>query len=261
MVMGRGLNAAHLAWVFTTALMVTGCTLSPAPGPEVERYTISVGKGVSARDEQLIQVGLDSARKYFQQVLGEHLTQPVAIRVRADGCFPGSTSTAGATADALCINVGARLWPKLADGEGTWAKALAAHEHIHNLQGQLGCLPERGRREYNWFTEGMAVLLSWEALKAAGLATEADYSAWRAFAVDNDEVLQPLSVYGSNVPGDKSYVKSHDAVTRLVEKTGGDVRVLTSFCKAAKTDWRGAFAAHFGEPVETFIVSFEASSR
>lgn len=46
-----------------------------------------------------------------------------------------------------------------------------AHEHIHNLQGQLGCLPGPDDHEYAWWVEGSATYVGWHTLVEAGMTS------------------------------------------------------------------------------------------
>jgi hypothetical protein len=57
---------------------------------------------------------------------------------------------------------------------------LAAHEHVHDLQAQLGCFAGSEHHEWQWLVEGMATQLACTALVEADLVTaqEAELAIW-----------------------------------------------------------------------------------
>lgn len=217
--------------------------------------TVTLSPGLASDDIRYLETGLRTTQSYFASELGTTLPRPVAITMSTpESCLGKSTSTGGATADKLCVWAGSPTWIKL-KANPLDAIALVAHEHVHNFQGQLGCLPER-RREYRWFTEGMAVHLSWRAITFAGLAKETDYQAWRTRYTQDGKPLQSLGRYAARVPDDRAYDLATVAVAELAKQGGGD-KSLVAFCRSAEPDWKAAFANTFGEKVETFIARFD----
>lgn len=248
------------------ALVLGGCATAPSPGPAVAavrqlpgiRGTITIDPVATPQDIDLATTGIRATARYFRERLGVVLRQPIEIRLRTpEQCQPDSKVTGNATATKLCVWVGSPTWARLKT-KPIDAIALAAHEHVHNFQGQLGCLPS-DKREYRWFTEGMAVHLSWRALIDAKLATDADFQDWRTRYAVGGAPLLSLGAYAARVPGDRAYDLSARAVAELARHIGD--HALIDFCRTASIDWRAAFAAVFGEPVEQFIARFDRANQ
>lgn len=251
-----------LPWLLL-ALALGSCTTRPPPqaaGASSLRIrgmsgTIAVDPAATPQDIDLATTGIVATARYFRNRLGVTLRQPVEMRLTTPAqCQPESRSTGNATATKLCVWIGSPTWQKL-KARPIDAVALAAHEHVHNFQGQLGCLPP-DKREYRWFTEGMAVHVSWRALIDAKLATEGDYQDWRARYAVGGAPLLSLGAYAARVPGDRAYDLSAQAVAQLAGKGGGEA-ALIRFCRTASADWHRAFATVFGESVEQFIARFD----
>lgn len=241
-------------WVLLLAPALLACVDGRVP--EQPPFTIDADADPAA--SAVVREALDLTQRYFRRVHGVELPRPVAVRLAGKTSCPGSRSTGGATADTLCIWTGGPGWARLMQRRSD-ALSLVAHEHVHNFQGQLGCLPA-APREYRWFTEGMAVHLSWRALIDGGAATEADYAAWFDRLAAQPGRVRPIADYAANVAdGDRAYARVTRAVRELADRSGGD-GALVRFCRTASTDWRAAFRATFGEDPAAFIARFDAAN-
>lgn len=226
-------------------------------GPPV---TLRVQDGVPSRELRAIRDGLQLGNRYMAS-LGAAPRRSIEARVaRGDGCQPfmpaGRGSTAIAQGGFVCVDT-------LNPGWGWWfgreresaAVTVAAHELVHAVQAERGCLPGPGKHRYLWLVEGAAVHLSWRAAVAGGRASDADTLAFSRRWLKPG--LQPLPYYERRGGGgDSEYAFWHLAVRRLVADRGD--RALIDFCDrvAAGSPWRAAFASSFGVTPQRFYASF-----
>ena len=229
-------------------------------------HTLRVQLGVSERDVALVTEGLRLADGAFRELLGAHVAEPVTVRLaRRTPCIAfarRTTGTAHADADEICVDTTKPTWRYAVREEPTLALSIVAHEHLHNLQGQLGCLPGPDEHTHLWLVEGTATYMGWQTVRRAGLVTDAgitrEMRAWGGFRPD----LKPLSSYERILGGDPEYALAHRAVRRLVVHTGTPAS-LVAFCQqvGAGRAWKTALHSSFGTSVEAFYAAFEASRR
>ena len=230
-------------------------------------FDLLIQPGVRAEETAAVRIGLRAADRHLRTTLGAGVTARVEVRLaRRQGCepfaSPAGPPTGWATARLLCINTRAPAWRSQLAENPDLAAAVAAHEHVHNLQGQLGCLRGRDGHEWLWLFEGMAVHLGFQALVSAGRWPDAAAAGQiREWGV-SDPVLLPLSHYertGAGV-GDPAYALFHLA-TRYLDEQAPRPTALADFCRAVGggQPWRDAFTQAFGVPVDTFYSRFAAA--
>ncbi|GEM45512.1 hypothetical protein [Deinococcus cellulosilyticus] len=253
-------TAGVLALWQTVYLGGTAKTIEGTP------HTLQTQPGVPAGHEELIATALQDAQKYFQDVLKTEVPQPVRVQLASiSPCVPlqalGQPATAVANKNSICINSTRSLWKKVLKNEPTLGLTIVAHEHFHNLQGQLGCLPKGNAHEYRWWVEGTATYVGWQTEVHAGRVTpdevEQEMRSWGAMRPD----LKPLKAYETSMPGDPEYALAYRAVDRLVKRAGA--ASLGQFCQQVgqKLPWKTAFEKAFGVSVEDFYQRFEADRK
>ncbi len=225
-------------------------------------HTLVVQRGVQEAEIALVVEGLRLADEAFQQLLGERVPVPVVVRLaRRTPCIAferRTTGTAVADAESICIDTTKPTWRYAAREEPTLALSIVAHEHLHNLQGQLGCLPGPDEHLYAWWVEGSATYMGWRALEHAARVTQTDIERelrdWGGFSPG----LNPLESYERAISGDPTYALAARAVAQLVARAGAPA--LVDFCArvGAGTTWRAAFRSSFGVGVSAFYGAFEA---
>ncbi|GIH79831.1 hypothetical protein [Planobispora longispora] len=230
---------------------------------------LMIQPGVSAAEVEAVKGGLRAADRYFRSVLGTGVDERVEVRLaRERGCRWPMSATGPATAWAeshfLCVNTMSPTWREVMADDVTAARSIVAHEHVHNLQGQIGCRRSSDEHEWLWLFEGMAVHLAYQAMVAEGRwKDEEALDQIRRWGVD-DPQLGPLSAYertGAGA-GDPAYALFHLATRSLVQQAGEPSSLLT-FCRqvARGRPWREAFAGAFGLSVEAFYARFEEERR
>lgn len=222
----------------------------------------SVGAGVSAQDIHEVHEGVARAASYIaDNVAGAvgGLKRPVTVRVYGG---TGESPCCLANADGFRIVVDHQTWrTPPAAAPDTWSasterKEIAGHEYVHvwqGHQGAAGCLSGP-----IWLVEGMPESLSYRAMVRDGLidpvALERFEKRWIASAR-----YVPLRELESSFPNDTSpYNVSWLAVDRVLAP--GSQASLRSYCERVGNGqpWRTAFAAAFGESVDSFYARFEA---
>ncbi|MEU4624789.1 hypothetical protein AB0G04_33060 [Actinoplanes sp. NPDC023801] len=230
-------------------------------------FDLLVQAGVSDGEVAAVRDGLRAADRHLRTVLGTGVTQRVEVRIaRSQGCqplaSPAGPPTGWATDRLLCLNTRAPAWRSQYARDPALAANVAAHEHIHNLQGQLGCHRARQDHEWLWLFEGTAVHLGFQSLVTAGRWPDATATEQiRRWGVA-DPVLGPLPDYATDGTGvgDPAYALFHLA-TRYLDEQAARPTALVDFCRAVGTGqpWRDAFAEAFGMPVDTFYTRFAAA--
>ncbi|MBG0827022.1 hypothetical protein HS041_04495 [Planomonospora sp. ID67723] len=230
---------------------------------------LMIQPGVSAAEVEAVKGGLRAADRYLRSALGRGADERVEVRIaREQGCRWPMSATGPATAWAeshfLCVNTMSPTWREVMAGDVTAAQSIIAHEHVHNLQGQVGCVRPSGEHEWLWLFEGMAVHLAYQAMVAEGRWKDGEaIDQIRRWGVD-DPKLGPLQDYertGTGL-GDPAYALFHLATRSLVEQSEGP-RSLLEFCRetARGRPWREAFAGAFGLSPEAFYARFEEERR
>lgn len=193
---------------------------------------------------------------------------------RANRCHPFQSSGAligEADEGFLCVDTASLSWQWLIQKDFLAATSISAHEYVHVLQAELGCLPEQGDQNYRWLLEGMADHIAWRALVRAGRATEArvEREIRRDGGLARD--LGPLRHYERDDGRDREYALWHLAVRRLVHAAAAAGAAPSSrpevalirFCKRVGRGqpWRDAFARSFGLRLDRFYADFERARR
>ena len=241
----------------------------PLAGTPVE---LRIQDGVTWRELHAIRSGLRAAHRFMRRGLGRTVRGPVEGRIaREDHCDRSSSGDQSLIGEGrrgfICVDTSNVYWKSLISDDPVAASAIAAHEYVHVLQAELGCLPERGEQHYRWLLEGMASHVAWRALSARGRATEARVRQRirldGAFEADR-EPLRRYEREGGRTP---QYALWHLAVRELVRdavRAGGTPasrpeRSLGRFCRRVGkgSPWRKAFARSFGLPVDRFYARFQ----
>jgi hypothetical protein len=233
---------------------------------------LRIQDGVSERELRAIRDGLRLVQRHASSSLGRSVRGPVEARVaRSNGCRPfeaaGSASVGEAEEGFLCIDTASLGWQWLARKDLTAATAVSAHEYVHVLQGELGCLPAPANQHFRWILEGMANEVAWRALVAAGRATEARVE--RTILADGafDPNLAPLRRYEREGGRAPEYALWQLAVHRLLQQAvaagaapaARPELALRRFCGRVGRGqpWRSAFAGSFGVALPRFYAGFE----
>jgi hypothetical protein len=237
---------------------------------------LRVQDGVNRRELRAIRIGLRAASRFMAAQLRRPVHGPVEGRVaHKNSCRPfqaaGGALMGQGERGFLCIDTRSLSWRYLVRTDSVAASSVAAHEYVHVLQGEIGCLPAPRGQHYRWLIEGMATEVAWRALERARRATEAGVK--RAIRADGplDPGLYPLWRYEREDGRDHEYALWHVAVRSLmrdVARARAAPRArpelsLLRFCRRVATGepWRLAFARSFGVSLERFYARFEAARR
>lgn len=228
-------------------------------------FDLAVQAGVSEAETAEVRAGLRAADGYLRSTQGAGVSRRVEVRVaHSDGCTfaasPAGPPTGWADARMLCLNTRAGAWEEQFRLDPALIAQLVAHEHVHNVQAQVGCFAGPDEHEWLWLFEGMATHLAFRAMVAAGRmpAAAADEQMRRWGAADPG--LRPLRAYerGGASVGDGAYALFHLG-TRYLDDLAPRPDAMLDFCRRAATGtaWREAFAAAFGVTVDDFYARFE----
>jgi hypothetical protein len=238
---------------------------------------LRVQDGVKPQELQAVRDGLRLADRYAARALAWRVRGTVEARVaRSDGCRPFQASGGSLVGDGgdhfLCVDTASPGWQWLMLKDRVAAISIPAHEYVHVLQAELGCLPDgTDQEQYRWIFEGMATDLAWRALIAAGRATRA--RAMRTIRTDGafDSNLEGLPKYERDNGREPEYALWHLAIVHLLREavaaraapaTRPEI-ALRRFCArvGAGRPWRAAFARSFGLPVGEFYARFDLARR
>jgi hypothetical protein len=226
---------------------------------------LRVQDGVTAREVGAVRRGIVLVQRFMQRTLGQVVRGPVEARVaRPDRCRRTDSSDreviGQGSAGFICVDTANVEWQVLINSDPLAAVAVSAHEYVHVLQAELGCLPSRDER-YEWLVEGMATYVAWRALEEAGLVTATQVR--RAIRLDGafDSGSGPLRDYERKGGRTPQYALWHAAIHSLLHDTGRTDTALRAFCErvGAGSPWRSAFARTFGTTVDEFYAEFEAA--
>jgi hypothetical protein len=265
-----------------TAIGAALCVLLAAAGAVYRRETVFdarrealtdvpfdllVQPGISDAETAAVRDGLRAADRHLRTVLDAGVTDRVEVRMaRTQGCgplaSPAGPPTGWAEARLLCPNTRAPAWRSQFTRDPALIAGLAAHEHVHNAQAQLGCLRGRDDHEWLWLFEGMAVHLAFQAMVTAGRWPDSTAIVQMRDWGLADAGPRPLSTYERSGAGagDPAYALFHLA-TRHLDAQAPRPSALMDFCRAVGTGspWRTAFTGAFGISVDDFYASFEAA--
>jgi hypothetical protein len=240
-----------------TLLLALLALLALAPAARADRvagtsYVISTPEGAvydfALRDAK---TGLRDIAAYERAHVGVVVTQPTDVRlVPDDRCgseIPTRDPRAGAMTQDHTICVYTGLWDF--PGSAADRRFTLAHEAVHVLQAELGCL-----RAPLWFVEGMANLLGERAVKTPDRLESTLVTGLDQFVKGIGLSATGLRSHERTM-GDLSDAEAERAVAAL---DLGDPRRLVTFCRAvgAGTDWPAAFGAAFHESINHFYTRF-----
>jgi hypothetical protein len=258
-------------------------TRFPARTVELKSLPVQlrVQDGVERRELRAITDGLRLADRFMKSELRRTVRHTVEARVaRKNGCRPFESSSGASIGEAdddfMCVATKNLHWQWLVEKDLAAAVAVSAHEYVHVLQAELGCLLDGGALRFRWLGEGMAEEVAWRALISGGRVSNARVE--RAIRTDAlpahglaGRGLYPLAAYERADGADREYALWHLAVRRLLRgavKAGAAPRAnpeisLRHFCERVGEGlgWREAFERSFGEPVGLFYSEFEAFRR
>jgi hypothetical protein len=237
---------------------------------------LRVQDGVKPNELRAIRDGIRLTDRYMKRALGRTVHGPVEVRVaRANGCHSWEPAGAGLVGEGqdgfVCVDTATPAWQWIIRKDHLEATAMAGHEYVHVLQGELGCLPPPRNQQYRWILEGMATETAWRALAASGRATRARIE--RTIIRDGafDPNLEALSAYERDTGRDAEYALWHLAVRKLLTAAVADGAApasrpeiaLRHFCARVGQGrpWRWAFARSFGLSLPRFYASFETARQ
>ena len=242
-----------------TVLNADGSAPRPTPWGAPNVY-YSIGDGVSAQDIQEVHEGVDRVAQYIRDGIGGGLRRAVSVRV-----YVGGSETVCCLADqnGFRIVVNHRTWrTPPAPAPDTWSasterKEIAGHEYVHvwqGHQGSVGCL-----NGPIWLVEGMPESISYRAMVRDGLIAQPALDQFEKRWIASARYV-PLRDLESAFPNDTNpYNVSWFAVDRVLAP--GSQAPLRAYCERVGNGqpWRTAFAAAFGESVDSFYSRFEAA--
>jgi hypothetical protein len=241
----------------------------PLAGTPVE---LRIQDGVTARERQAVGGGVRRSHRYLRSGLGRTVRGPVEARIAHEdhcgGSDGGDALIGEGRAGLLCVDTTNLYWRWLISNDVVAATALSAHEYVHVLQAELGCLPGGDGRDYRWIVEGMADHLGWRALVWSGRTTDARVrrTIRRDEPFSNPRLLREFEQAGGRT---QQYALWHLAIRRLLDeavKAGAVARArpevaLIRFCErvGAGGTWRASFIRSFGISAYDFYARFEES--
>jgi hypothetical protein len=211
---------------------------------------------------------------YLARVFHRTVRRPVEGRIaHSSSCRALQESGGAPVGEAkqgfLCIDTASLSWQWLMLKDTDAATATVAHEYVHVLQGELGCLADDRGQHFRWMVEGMASELGWRALVAAGRVRDARVDRAIRAGGAFDTGLQPLAGYEIADGRDREYALWQLAVRWLLDvavgtgaaPAGHPETSLLRFCERVGRgrSWRTAFRRSFGLPVTTFYSRFESA--
>lgn len=242
---------------------------------------LRVQDGVQRRDLSTVTQGLRLVDRYMRTELRRTVRHSVQARIaHRNGCRPFESSSSDSIGEAdhgfLCVSTRNLHWQWLVRKDRPAAIAISAHEYVHVLQSELGCLDDGAPPRFRWLVEGMAEEIAWRALVSSDRVSDAQVA--RSIRTDAlpprgliGRDLYPLAAYERADGADREYALWHLAVRRLLRaavEAGAAPRAhpeisLRRFCErtGGGVEWHRAFARSFGLPVGRFYYEFESFRR
>lgn len=240
----------------------------PASTPPAPRRVFQVDVSVTARERADVERGMDLMSAYLEKNLGGDATRPITVLITREGGSPAVPPQLSGTCcgfignRTIAFNVGHPAWSQtdrlLKDA---YHVKIAGHEYLHAWQDTLGC------RNYQqsafvppavspaWIAEGVAELLTFQVVAAAGLVDHAALrQSWiadaRSRSIARLDSLEEAAA-GQSLP----YAVLILANERLATK--GSYR---AFCDGVGSGrpWRDVFASVYGMTPDMFYTEFEA---
>ncbi|MDQ3979036.1 MAG: hypothetical protein M3314_05725 [Actinomycetota bacterium] len=215
--------------------------------------TIFFEDNVTAVNRDRVRAGLAAGQQFIADVLGGfRFREPICLDVRAGGT---GSNTVGVVfgANHIVLYTGARP----VDGGPAWLLAhVTAHELMHFWQKDIGN-PRDGVGPV-WLLEGAAELLGYEAVIAAGLATEPDTRNFSLRRVPRDVPSLESMEQRPDDPSQFSYPLCFLAAEFLTAERGP--LALRDYWRLLSRgrDWESAFTEAFGVGPTEFYLRFEA---
>jgi hypothetical protein len=242
---------------------------------------LRVQDGVKQRDLRTVTQGLRLVDRYMRTRLRRTVRHSVEARVaHGNDCWPFESSSSDSIGEAdhgfLCVSTQNLHWQWLVEKDRPAALAVSAHEYVHVLQSELGCLGDDSPPRFRWLVEGMAEEVAWGTLISSGRTTNSRVER----TVRRDALpprgligsgLYPLAAYEHADGADREYALWHLAVRHLLRDAvdlGAAPRThpeisLREFCArvGSGVEWHRAFRRSFGLPVGQFYYEFEGFRR
>lgn len=230
-------------------------------------YTLVIQPNVSTQSVELVKRGLEIADRYLMERLGRTITTSIDVRLSGfTPCAPSEpilklAGSGHSDARRLCLNTRSTVWKSAAAGDPWIPLAAIARDHFHVLQGQTGCLPSQGRKEYDWLTEGSAVFVGWRAVIEAGMVSEERTEELLNRLLTSRGALSRLRTYEKDATGDAASTLAYNAFQMLIARSS--LGSYMDFCTRVGSgeNWRAAFTQAFGLTVDEFYLAFESSRR
>ena len=257
------------AAVPTTTASATSPSAAPTATPSVPRRAFQVDASVTAQDRADVERGMDLMSAYIEQNLGGDATGPITVLMTREGGSPpvppelsGSCCGLFGRNRTIAFDVGHLAWTKpdrLA--LDAYHVKIAGHEYLHAWQDTLGC------RYYQqsavvppavspaWIVEGMAEMLTFRMLTAAGLADPAALrQSWIGEAQFRSTVR--LANFEQAAAGQSLPFGILILANELLATKGS----YRAFCDGVGKGraWRDVFASVYGMTPDAFYTEFEA---
>jgi hypothetical protein len=224
-----------------------------ASEPDASPFQFRVAPSVPHSEEEIIVGGLWLAWAFNRAWFGRGTAGTIVVTITSeDGvCGPPRTTASGGKGTA-CFYIN-EVWRTATPYQ---KPKIVVHEHVHNLQGEIGCFYPRTP---TWFTESMAEYFGYEAVIEAGLVEREPVETIDASVVGRATDLPPLQSYEHHgqLGSEPAYTMFRLAGAQLARIKGSGA-LLTACERAAQTDWPSAFLAAFGLSVEEFYADFAA---
>lgn len=237
---------------FGLVMLVPSTGASAAP-----QVRYDVAGGVSAADEATARAGVELARTYIAGTFGAPLEQDldVAVRDAEDSRSPYIVAYAGG--DELVVYTGSIGWQTLSPALRT---QVIVHEYVHIFQrDELGYT---GDVSPMWLIEGMAEVVSFDAVEAIGIVDPRAVVDEQARQVVAGSGVLPRLAALEDIDDYQSadgpiYPLSFLAVRRLIgDPAEGRLQRYLDLVDGGMP-WRRAFPRAFGTDLDDFYDAFE----
>lgn len=255
----RGISRVQstIVQVLALAMVFTGWCPPPQMAKAQTDISFSIGASVSHEDEAYVREGIALGRQYGELFgHGKSLTDLI-VNVR-NTSFQGNPGTAGFTSDGyMTIFSGSAVWQDLSAQRRV---QVVVHEYFHVIE--LTWLADVSDEAPQWFIEGLAEYLSYDALIREGIFREQDVQDFFAWSVANSGVrlasqgLEPLENYEAFYETAGAYEIGYLAIDFLIPD--GSRHQLTRFLSEVQAGrgWEQAFKRAFNKTVDEYYAEF-----
>ena len=279
-----------LQWLEDEGVFWTIVVRTDLPATESPTVRWVVSRGVTEGQLTEIRAGIAHTHRYLLAMYGADALQTFEAhaRVLADGPMRGIHEICCGAILSRYGQPGYRVgkmgyfvdhpdWLLGGTQRAAYRTQVVSHEHVHLWQEAVGCMqgppsenwepPSQARKVTPvplWFIEGDAEWSSLQAMKLAGVMSEADlrqrnfHPGWQSSrSLVEVEALTQAGVRD----GSFGYQVPLQAIERLVQMKG--VKVILDVCSAigSGADWNAAFKMVVGLTPEAFYVEFERWRR